>query len=204
VTNIIATARDFGLELSDYPLPSIVLPLDEVLAVRNDVQISAAVLNFVSNLRWGRITPRAAKADIPDVCADFDVIDFVCELSQSPNVAADLASLEPSAPGYLRTKDALIHWERLASLPAAPIPRRQKLDLKNDSELRFAVIDRLRLEGDLIDSNEKQQASDEDLRLALQVFQQRHGMMNTGTLTPETYQQLSTPIEDRLNSSDSL
>ncbi len=55
-----------------------------------------------------------------------------------------------------------------------------------------------RLEGDLIDSIEKQQASDEDLRLALQVFQQRHGMMDTGTLTSETYQQLSTPIADRL------
>lgn len=190
---LVQQAPEYGLSTADYPLPG-----NSAAPDRFDVEFTAAVLRFAHDLRCGRLAPSQAKADIADTCINFDLIGFVWNLTCSEQPVGQLESLEPDAPGYRRTKAALHQLLQRNSVSIAPLPQFSRTMAADDSpSFRMAIFQRMTLE--LGNFSESTAATDPYLfSLALQTYQEQHGLATTGKLDQPTYTALSTPLSARI------
>ncbi|QEE30260.1 L,D-transpeptidase family protein [Terriglobus albidus] len=189
----IQRAPEYGLRTADYPLPTNVTVPDQF-----DVEFTAAVLRFAHDLRCGRLTPARAKADIADTCTGFDLIGFVWNLACSDQPAMQIESLEPDAPGYRRTKAALQLLLQRSGVSVALLPPFSRTLAADDTpSLRTALLQRMTLE--LGDFAEGAAAATPSLfSVAMQTYQEQHGLATTGKLDQPTYTALSIPLSERV------
>jgi len=194
-----------GLRMTDYLIPE--RPQSQAMAntessIRQfseyDVLLTVAALRLVSDLRCGRVSPKEARADILDTCEAFDVTAALWALAQSSHPEGDLSSLEPSAPGYTRTKAGMERYRNLLSrAPKNYLAFDEISGAELTSPSMTPIRQRLALEGDLAESSGDGNSGTR-VEDALGSFQERHGIFRTGKLDRATYAQLSSPIEGEL------
>jgi len=164
-----------------------------------ELQLSLGALHLASDLRCGRIDPRVLRADLPSSCDGFRPAEFVWRVSHSQSPSAEFDSLEPTAPGYLRTKNALRHYLDLAQTPQSILPPLKGIVHPSQSSdnivaLRMALTET----GDLSGMQDTSSLLYDDALVgAVRTFQVRHGLTSDGLVTAETYKQLAVSMQDR-------
>lgn len=164
-----------------------------------EIQLSIGALHLASDLRCGRIDPHTLHADLPCSCQGFQPAEFVWNVSHVQNPTTEFDSLEPTAPGYLRTKTALRRYLSLATSPEIILPPlRVTVPPGQSYNLVVALRTLLTKTGDLTElQNDINPEYDNALVDAVRSFQLRHGLTPNGLLTPETYKQLAVRMRDR-------
>jgi L,D-transpeptidase YcbB len=152
------------------------------------------------DLRCGRLDPHVVHADLTSDCDGFQLVAFLWNTSRAENPSAAFDALEPTAPGYLRTKDVLHRYLAAALAPQMVLPPfRGTVHPGQTSDSIEAIRSLLIKTGDLAQSDNSDTSSyDDKLVRAVQSFQRRHGLAQDGLLTAETYKQLSVPIGERV------
>jgi L,D-transpeptidase YcbB len=220
---VLETLRDterFGLRASDYGAERLVGQLsaandsrasDSQRLASFDRSLAAAAAEFLSDLHFGRIDPRAAGFELGRPRPPLDIAGILVQLAASHDVEALIASAEPPFLHYRLLKKSLQRYRGLAaegtSTLLPPLPRRSVH--VGESYAGVPILRRLLrslgdLEGARAPSSTQPPAGDGDLTfdprlaLGLQHFQTRHGLKADGAIGRSTFQALTTPLTQRV------
>jgi len=166
---------------------------------RFDVSLSAAALQFLTDLHSGRVDPRAAGFQLETARPELDLGAVLEKLANAPDIGVVISAVEPPFYHYRLLKQALARYQAIAartdlaalaqisrkiqpgdSYPSAPTLRRLLSALGDLPVLRVAPSSAL--------------IFDTDLSAGLRKFQQRHGLAADGVLGKSTYAALSKPL----------
>ena len=204
---MLGEAASHGLGAGDYavsaPLPDIDAASQQ--RARFDVALTAAVLEFLSDLHSGRTAPdfksfvRALEPDSFDPAAQLGLA------LQQGRLEAAVSAAEPRGALYQRVKQALAHYRQLEPrsrtlLPLPPVPAGVKLLPGMPYAGAAALRARLVLLGDLADDGTAM-ADDvygADLEAGVKRFQFRHGLEPDGIPGKATMSALSVPLSQRI------
>jgi murein L,D-transpeptidase YcbB/YkuD len=210
LVNVLQQADLKGLDAQDYDSSRWDSRLNELSAtggssaaalVRFDLALTVCALRYVSDLHNGRAGP----VPFPGLATSkVDLAEFLRNrVLPATNVGAALEEMEPPFSGYRRTLKALEQYLALANDgEGTPIPPPAfPLKVGNMYAGVAPLAERLRRLGDL----DKDAALPDQpviyggvLATAIQRFQKRHGLHADGTITPETYHELVTPLARRV------
>ncbi|MEO8736726.1 MAG: L,D-transpeptidase family protein [Edaphobacter sp.] len=174
-----------------------------------DVAMTVNVMRYISDLRIGRVNPSHFNFDINVQSKKYDLAEFVSDQAvDAKDVPKLIAGVEPDSEQYRQTEIALGHYLDLAKQQekagAEPLPMVTKAVLVGG---RYPALDslsaRLQLEDDLPSSSAGQAPPasttfDKELSAAVKQYQHRHGIEETGKLTPETVKSLNVPLTERV------
>ncbi len=197
--------------------------LEEVFLA--DVELSAAILRFASDLAHGPETDEPVR--------DTDVQGVLQDAADQPSARVALDRLEPQHAEYRELRRALVHhrstaeqggWptvpeDMLLSLedapgetpdsPAAALEEGEDID-EEDRRLMegiAAVCERLVASGDAGDGNRNdacgfgpgdRPAYNDTLERGVRQFQARHGLLVDGIVGPRTVEAINRPVEERI------
>jgi len=166
-----------------------------------DVDLTAAIVRYASDLRVGRVNPREVRFDYETSSKKLYMPAFIASVTTSSDAAATLASVAPKHPEYQRLVTALAQYRRIAneSQNDTPLPVVTKLTPGQAYEALPQLAAMLRRTGDLaanaqIDTTTYNGA----LVDAVKHFQSRHGLDNDGVIGKTTFAQLNTPATRRV------
>jgi L,D-transpeptidase YcbB len=172
----LAAATEKGLKPADYA------------SHPDEVDFTACVLRYLSDLRYGRVNPHDLKLGLAVDEDDGMLAALVSQLAIADDIEQPLASVEPPFPIYSRTLKALQKYRALATEEFAPLPLPKKPiapeawpELQHLSQ-RLALLDDL---------------DSPDLGAGLKHFQSRHGLSPTGLVDAATVRELNVPPSRR-------
>ncbi len=185
-----------------------------------DIALTLDTMRFVSNLHMGRVAPQHFNFEIDAQSKKLDLPQFLNDkLLETSDVPGNLAALEPDSDDYRKTKQALAHYQELASqqgsAAALPDPGRN-LSVGDRYSARGPLEQRLTLEGDgdfqpqpadnpqtrSAQASGPLTAADSD---AIKAYQSRHGISPDGKLGSVTVKSLNVPMSKRVEQlSDAL
>ena len=169
-----------------------------------DVELSAAVLRFLTHLHSGRVDPRAAGFELGAMRTELDLGAVLARLASTSEVSQVIASVEPQFYHYRLLKEALARYRQLAAEPGlSDLPPVTGRTIKPGESYGGAPALRrlLRALGDLpADAHDPQDAVilDPALVAALKSFQERHELDPDGAIAGATYAALTTPLAHRV------
>jgi L,D-transpeptidase YcbB len=212
-------AHEDGLPTARYPAAAlaellIAAPVSLAEAAQVDLQVTAGLLHFASDLSHG-IDPERESA------RHLDVVSVLTDARDATGAVDVLRRLEPVHRPYHDLRRALSQYRALAveggwpDVPDGPLLRLESDDDSTDSShvpRIEALCARLAASGDLDDrrgSGDRESARcgmDSDgfrrytaeLEQAVRAFQLRHGLVVDGIVGPRTVEALNVPVEDRL------
>ncbi len=167
-------AAEEGLDPDAYRIPGLTDP-----AARN-AAVSAALLDYMRDVRTGRPSRKILDSDIALPPPDFDAAAALDQAVSQDSLDTMLAGLPPHAPEYAKLKNLLAHYRRIAAAGGWPViaPGAESGLLRS----RLAFEDNIT------------GLSDAD---ALKRFQARHGLPQDGGLGPATLAALNVPADAR-------
>jgi murein L,D-transpeptidase YcbB/YkuD len=206
------SAANRGLAPQDYDIGSLERLVDAAkgggpapdAVARADVALTATVLQFVADLRFGRVPPQHVE---PYYRATAKDSSFVAELRDAvarDRLAAMIAAAEPAFPQYERLKRRLVEYRTLAARPSEVLP---KLPLPHgkvvvgDAYVGVpALRDKLLRLGDFVadSTTPVDDRYSEALAEAVRRFQARHGLLPDGILGKDTLAALNVPLATRV------
>lgn len=205
---LLAGAGDYGLQPLDYGADSLQHP-PAAASLRPaqdwahyDLQLSAAALQFITNVHGGRIEPRTAGFELP---ANYDGPDYsaaIEQLATRDDAEAVISALEPNYLHYRLLREALPRYRELASKPGLndlpPLPRSKVT--AGQTYVGAAALRRLLFAlGDFSSASlNDAPVIDRPLSDALKRFQGRHGLDADGVLGRGTYAALTVPLTQRV------
>ncbi len=201
-------AESYGLRPQDYALAgpggTAGAPAPNAEALGHfDVRLSVAALRFISDLHFGRVSPKAAGFQLEQPREPFDLGQALKSLASAPDMPGAVTAVEPAFYHYKLLKDALAHYRKMALEPhltdLPPIKATVKVGdaYAGAAQLRHLLEAR----GDLAAgdaSTAAQPIFDATLSAGLRSFQQRHGLTPDGVLGKSTLTVLQTPIAQRI------
>jgi murein L,D-transpeptidase YcbB/YkuD len=197
-------ALDYGDAQLDAVRDSVQQPEKPANYVQLDVWLTESAARLISHLHYGRIDPRTAGFELPDLRHDLDVPTAVINLAADTSVARSLSQVEPHFYHYGLLKAALARYRELAadsSLTNLP-PLGGKTLYRGEVYAGAQDLQKmLAAEGDLpagvIDTG-SHFAIDAGIVDALERYQSRHGLPVTGNLDRSTWNALNTPLVARV------
>jgi murein L,D-transpeptidase YcbB/YkuD len=169
-----------------------------------DLALTVSAMRYISDLHNGRINPRYFQFGYDIESKKYNLAEFLRTLVVStPDVASALEPVEPSFPGYRRTKLALEQYLALARQgdgDPLPVPT-QSIKPGDHYEGIPQLTRRLQLLGDLPqDTAQADQSTiySGALVKAIKHFQQRHGLFADGAIGRDTFNQLVMPLGRRV------
>lgn len=212
--HVFAQAEAFGLWPSDYALGLTASELhtvqsgaaDAALQARFEAALTQAASRFVRHLHSGRIPPRAAGFALPAVHQPFEPAHAVGELARADDVRQVVGSLEPRPRPYHLLKEALSRYRQFARTPqlnALPALPSRSLRIGDEylgaPRLRALLLALGDLDSARAAAHEDEQRIDEQLTIAVEHFQRRHGLEPDGVLGSRTWAALTTPFAQRVH-----
>jgi murein L,D-transpeptidase YcbB/YkuD len=206
-------AADKGLKPEDYDGPL----WDERLAafkspnsasesalIRFDVALTVSTMRYLSDLRIGRVNPRALHFEFEIYDKRLDLSDYLkYVIVNAQDVSAAVEGVEPLFPVYRRTLHALQHYLELARRDdgeVLPSPR-HVIQPGNSYSGVPRLVRLLTLLGDFPSADAKaprRMIYEGRLVDAVKHFQQRHGLYPTGLIDSPTLAELNTPLSRRV------
>ena len=173
-----------------------------------DVLMTVNVMRYISDLRVGRVNPSHFSFDIHVQDKKYDLAEFVSNRAvDATDVPKLIASVEPDSEEYRQTEAALGRYLELAKVQGEikrePLPMVKKpLSLGDTYSAGNELEQRLVFEGDGLATagvagdglNRITLAASEGLKH----YQERHGMVADGKLTPQTIRSLNVPMTHRV------
>jgi murein L,D-transpeptidase YcbB/YkuD len=205
-------AGDRGLVPEDYDVSALVREIEALRAGnrepdavgRVDKEMTATMLRFLSDLRFGRVRPQQVephyRAPAKDAAFAVDLRDAVAR----DRLAATIDAAEPAFPQYGRLKRLLAHYRDLAALPTIALPPLASPRSKIVEGDAYSGVPALRAQlvrlGDLAadsewPTNDRYTGALVD---AVRRFQGRHGLQTDGVLGKDTLAALNVPLTTRL------
>lgn len=204
VAAVLAAAGNEGLEPDDYGAVALQARLqafspepEERLALEG--LLSESLLNYLTHLRSGRLTPRAISVEFDTTPEPVDVIGLAHEVAQATDPMTFLAALAPANPYYLGLRSALAALRPVVQAGGWPVlPEGPKLQPGQKGPGVLALRRRLIASGDLDPRAASLPVYDDGLRKAVAHFQARHGLEADGAVGATTRAALNVPAERRL------
>ncbi len=206
--DLLRSAPEHGLDPAHYAVDTLTSRLAAMTpadAPSVDRELSQAVLQFLADLHFGRVTPDFQLDNPEERLKQFDAVEHLRKAHAQQTVAEAGDSAAPPNPLYKRVKATLQQYRQLAAVaPAwsAPPgwPRDGKLKRGTAYPGLAALRQHLALLGDL---DADQAAVDADfyndaLASGLKRFQARHSLAETGLPGPDTVAALSVPLAQRV------
>jgi murein L,D-transpeptidase YcbB/YkuD len=206
-------AADRGLAPEDYDLGSLERQIEAAKGstrepdaiARADFALSATMLQFLSDLRFGRVRPQRVE---PRYSAPAKEWAFAAELREAvarDRLAAMIDAAEPAFPQYARLKRLLAEYRALAAQPAPMLPPlaspRSKIAAGDTyvgvPALRAALVRLGDLAADPASPTDDRYSA--TLAEAVWRFQARHGLLPDGILGKDTLAALNVPIATRVH-----
>jgi murein L,D-transpeptidase YcbB/YkuD len=166
-----------------------------------DMDLTIALTRYLLDLSYGRIDPRALRANFathPDINL---ISDYIwTQIVAGNDVHHAIEQLEPWADGYVRTKKALHSYQALEQQPDVILPHYRKVLAVGDAGDDLPPLAaRLQQLGDLAPDQDCTtiRVYSAEIAAAVKHFQSRHGLEPTGRLDPATYRELAIPIKQR-------
>jgi murein L,D-transpeptidase YcbB/YkuD len=180
-------AAEHGLSPADYATPKLAAryPDDARALAEADVEFSLAAARFVTHIASGRIVPTDISPLITLEPEHPNLTEALARLSQSADVAADLAAFEPPHPQYAALKAALAKLRASAADDAERIVVPEGALLKPGKSDARAPLLRQRL-GIGLAADTDPEVYDEPLVEAVMAFQTESGLNADGIVGPQT------------------
>lgn len=168
---------------------------------RLDLALTVSAMRYVSDLSRGRLDPQDFQFRWPRKECNTAAI-LRNQLVNAKDIAAVLDQLQPPYPGYRLTLKALHDYMAMAKEPQGDLPMPAKPVWSGDIYPGVQELARrLKRLGDMpadVKVPAGSELYEDDLKSAIRHFQRRHGMNPDGSLEPNTYKQLTVPLEDRI------
>lgn len=204
------SAADRGLRPGDYDAEALDRALRDATSLgsdalaRADVALTATVLRFLSDLRFGRVRPQDVEPHYRAKARDAWFVAGLREAAAQDRFDALIDAAEPAFPVYSRLKELLPRYRALAATPVPALPAltgaRAKVVPGDHYAGVSALHDLLVRLGDL--PPETPRPVDDRYADALAVgvtrFQARHGLAQDGVLGRQTITALSEPLATRV------
>ena len=206
----LANADRVGLLPADYDGPRLesrlkhlrdTPPVSAVELARLDLALTVSAMRYVSDLCRGRLTPSQFHFAWPQKeCDTADILRN--QLVTATDVTAVLDQLQPKYEGYRNTLKALNDYLAMAKEGQGELPVPAKPVWSGDHYSGVQELARrLKRFGDMPENIEVPSGSDlyeDNLKTAIKHFQRRHGLNPDGSLEPDTYRELTVPLEHRI------
>jgi murein L,D-transpeptidase YcbB/YkuD len=175
-----------------------------------DVEMTIAVMRFLSNVHRGRINPTHLNFEIDTIQKNLDLAQLLADKAvNATDVPSLVRSLEPDSDDYRKTEQALATYLDLASKQAAspqlsaPLPQ---VDAPVVSGGHYAalpdLITRLQFESssplDIGEATAPSTTYTPAIASAIKTYQQTHGLTPDGHLTQATIKSLNVPMSQRV------
>ena len=166
---------------------------------RNDFdrRLTYALVRYVSQLCFGRVSPRDVNPEWPASEKQCDVPGIVHEALQTNTVESLPDQLSPKIPEYVGLKAQLKRYRDIAAAGGwqALEPRAGKATTTDaKSELAANLV----ATGDLQQAEAVESFSAKAVNEALRSFQKRHGIAPDGRLGKQTIAAMNVPVEQRI------
>lgn len=200
-------AEQYGLAAGDYTVQTDMPPAsasNPEQVARFDFELTASVLNFLTDLHFGRAAPDYRWYAGSEPHADFDPAELLRKALKERRLDAAIAAAEPRNPFYHRVKQTLAHYrklapsvDRLAPLPALPADAKLRVGMPYAGI--GSLVERLTLLGDMTDPVAARDGIyTSDIEAAVRHFQMRHGLAQDGVIGRATISALSVPLLYRI------
>ncbi|CAN5136639.1 L,D-transpeptidase family protein [soil metagenome] len=201
-----AAADEDGLDPASYPsgqlgrLSKVATDTDARSRAIIELYFSAALLEYASDIRVGRLLPRKVDPGFFLQDKSIDQVAALNTLGTTPTLDAFLARWQPQTADYVGLKRALAQYRLLASRggwPTVPIGETLKPGLRDPRvpalRARLAVS-----EGVPPAQTGAEDLYDPLLVVAVKAFQARHGIDAAGAVGKGTVAALNVSVEDRM------
>ena len=209
-------ADTYGLERLDYAgdalaqllqKPASSAPADAARWGRFEVQLSGAALRFMSDLHYGRVSPKAAGFNLQAAHQSLDLAAALTDLAATSDVGGAISRIEPPFHHYALLKSALTKYLDLAQHPELKnLPAVDRSLKPGDPYAGAAALRRLLVAlGDLPPGSAgpaDEATFSAELSEGVRAFQQRHGLTADGVLGKSTLTVLTTPYAKRVRQID--
>jgi murein L,D-transpeptidase YcbB/YkuD len=174
------------------------------VVARADVALTAAMLQFLSDLHKGRVRPQDVEPHYrPPAKSMGELFDGLRGAVAQDRLGLLIAAAEPSFPLYRRIKPLLARYRALAAQPLPPLPslppKTPKIEPGGTYADVAAVHARLARLGDLPEGSPRPSGDRYagELVEGVMRFQRRHGLDPDGVLGRQTLAALNVPPEVR-------
>ncbi len=167
---------------------------------RLELQLSLALLDYGRDVQVGPLPPDIINPLWYIPVADFDGGALLQQLASGADTATTLAALTPPHPEYQRLRSTLAYYRQLAAAGGWPvIPEGPSLAVGDDHPQIVLLRQRLFIEGDLLlDVLNPSSLFDEQLKVAVERFQVRHGLQVDGVVGPATRAAMNVSVALRI------
>lgn len=204
VMAILDDAAARGLDPADYAHGK--SPQGDAAIATFDVELTAALMRYVSDVRIGRVRPEQVEFALDVDAHKVYLPALIAQVATSNDVQALLASAEPQHEDYRRLLAALAKYRRIEaeSRNEVPLPVVAKLAPGSDYEALAQLATILRRGGDLTHQGDLAIADVQGTRYegaivdAVKKFQARHGLDADGVIGRTTFAQLNVPPSKRV------
>jgi L,D-transpeptidase YcbB len=199
-----------GLNPSDYDAESLAttsrsLKGASALAQASfDAALTQSIMQYISDLRVGRVNPKHLKVDIDVQSKKYDLPEFIArQVVSAGNIQSVLDQIEPPYAGYRRIENTLKQYLDLAAKgDGAKVPAGTRTIAPGDTYAGTAdLAARLQLLGDFPQGGSFDSYSGA-LVEGVKHFQARHGLAADGKLDAATLRELNTPLSERVQQID--
>lgn len=204
---ILASAEQHGLEASSYRNALDLVANAQTkpaYSINAEFALSHAVLQYIDDIRNGRINPKAASKNIAQIPDPVDPGKILIGFIRSGKIDE-----HEMIPPYKEYSDLVQMRRRYSSMaskiewPKINLDKNKKLEMDDKGGSVITLRKILLYLGDLTEkTNRGGDVFDEDLMLALRTFQVRHGLEPDGIIGAETVNALNITPKDRVDAID--
>ena len=170
----------------------------EQQALDLELQLSYAFVKYATHLASGRTDPASVDRHWFVTPPKVDVAAVMRQAAGSGRVEEALRALAPQHPQYERLRQTLARYREIAARGGWPtLPETARLKLGSRGPEVAALRARLAASGELSGAA-PEAVFDDEVRAALERFEQRHGLKPDGVLDRAALRALNVPVEARI------
>jgi len=196
--------EDDGLDPQDYPIETLIDLRDDIAAsdpvsvARAELYYSAFFVAYSTDLKIGRLLPRKVDPILFRNRKTVDALGILTDLKKQRDPGRFLDSFEPANPHYQALKSMLAHYRALAEKGIWPeIAQGENLKSGMSDPRIPAIRQVLAMTGDFEWNFDPSPLYDPQLEIAVQRFQQRHGLEAKGLVGKQTVMAMNVPPAER-------
>ncbi|MEP3045446.1 MAG: hypothetical protein ABJL55_05945 [Roseibium sp.] len=206
ITDVMASAQLQGLRPEDYPYGILIEaarsldgPLSPAEKAWVELLFSSHFLDFASDLRTGRVSPRILYPDAYMPLNEVNALDALGRLAKAEDFDSFLTDWQPQDDTYRRLKEHLAHLYDIRSAGGFTFQQPDETTLvAGTSDPRIPDLRRRLFEDELLTEASGSQDFDKRLAFAVGQAQFRYGLPLSGSVSRTLIQALNIPVDRRI------